>query len=63
MKQSVIDKKIIDREALELEKFYNHFSDIIKDIKHTQFEVEDVFDYKLGKHSILPEETSKSKNC
>ena len=45
LKQSMVDqKKIIEKEALELKKFYKHYLDKRKDImKNTQFKAEDVF--------------------
>ena len=44
LKQSVVDKKIDEKEAFEIKKFYSHYLDKRKEImKNTQFKVEDVF--------------------
>ena len=42
--QSMIDKKIDEKEALELKKIYNHYLDKRKQIMDsTKFKVEDIF--------------------
>ena len=49
-KQSMIDKKIDEKESSELKKFYNHYLDKRKEImKKTEFKVEDIFGEKMNK--------------
>ena len=44
LKQSMVDKKIDEKEAQELKKSYNHYIDKRSEImKSTSFKVEDVF--------------------
>ena len=57
LKQSMIDKKIDQKEAEELKKIYNHYFDKRSEImKNTQSKVEDVFGDVISKDSISPEQ-------
>ena len=61
--QSMIDKKINEKEALELTKIYNHYLDKRKEIKNSiKFKVEDIFGDVISKDSISPEQTTKLNN-
>ena len=63
LSQSMIDKKIDDKEALELKKIYNHYIDKRKEIKDsTKFKVEDIFGDVISKDSISPEQITKLNN-
>ena len=63
LKQSMIDKKIDEKEALELKKIYNHYIDKRSEImKNTSFKVEDVFGDFISKDSITPEQITKLNN-
>ena len=53
LKQSMVDKKIDEKEALELKKIYNHYVDKKSEImKNTQFKVEDIFNDIINKDTI-----------
>ena len=59
----MIDKKIDEKEALELKKIYNHYIDKRKEIMNsTSFKVEDIFGDVISKDSISPEQTIKLNN-
>ena len=59
-KQSMADKKIDKKEAMELKKIYNHYLDKRSEImKNTSFRVEDVFGDVISKDSISPEQITK----
>ena len=61
--QSLIDKKIDEKEALELKKIYNHYLDKRKEIMDsTKFKVEDIFGDVISKDSISPEQITKLNN-
>ena len=63
LKQSMIDKKIDEKEAMDLKKIYNHYLDKSSEImKNTSFRVEDVFGDVVSKDSISPEQITKLKN-
>ena len=63
LNQSMIDKKIDKKEALELKKIYNHYLDKRKQIMDsTKFKVEDIFGDVISKDSISPEQITKPKN-
>ena len=63
LNQSMIDKKIDEKEASELKKIYNHYVDKRKEIMNsTKFKVEDIFVDVISKDSILPEQITKLKN-
>ena len=60
LKQSMVDEKWNEAKALELKKIYNQYLDKRKEIKkNTSFKVEDVFDDKILKNSISPEQITK----
>ena len=63
LKQSMIDKKIDEKEAQELKKIYNHYLDKRKEImKNTQFRVEDVFGDVILKDNLCHEQITKLNN-
>ena len=63
LNQSMIDKKIDEKEALELKKIYNHYLDKRKEIMDsTKFKVEDIFGDVISKHSISTEQITKLNN-
>ena len=63
LKQSMVDKKIDEKEAQELKKIYNHYIDKRKEImKITQFKVEDVFGDVLSKDNFSQEQITKLNN-
>ena len=63
LKQSMIDKKIDEKEAMELKKIYNHYFDKRFEImKNTSFRVEDIFGDVISKDSISPEQITKLNN-
>ena len=63
LKQSMIDKKIDEKETQELKKIYNHYIDKKSEImRNTSFKVEDIFGYVFSKDSILPEQIIKLEN-
>ena len=63
LNQSMIDKKIDEKEALELQKIYNHYIDKKKEIMDsTKFKVEDIFGDVISKGSISPEQITKLNN-
>ena len=60
LNQSMIGKKIDEKEALELKKIYNHYIDKRKEIMDsTKFKVEDIFGDVISKDSISPEQITK----
>ena len=63
LKESMIDKKIDQKEAEKLRQIYNHYIDKKKDImKSTKFKVENTFGDVISKDSILPEQITKLNN-
>ena len=63
LKQSMIDKKIDEKEASELKKIYNHYLGKRSEImKNTSFRVEDVFGDVISKDSISPEQITEPNN-
>ena len=63
LSQSMIDKKIDEKEASELKKIYNHYLDKRKEIMDsTKFKVEDIFGDVISKDSISPEQITKLNN-
>ena len=63
LKTSLIDKKIDEKEALELKKIYNHYLDRRKEImKKTQSKVEDVFGDAISKDNFSQEQITKLNN-
>ena len=56
----MIDKKIDEKEALELKKIDNHYVDKRKEIMDsTKFKVEDIFGDVISKDSISPQQITK----
>ena len=63
LKQSMIDKKIDEKEADQLKQIYNHYIDKKSEImKNTSFKVEDVFNDIIHKDTISPEQITKLNN-
>ena len=63
LKQSMVDKKIDQKEAEELKKIYNHYLDKRKEImKNTSFKVEDVFGDVISKNNFSREQITKLYN-
>ena len=63
LKESMIDKKIDQKEAEQLKQIYNHYTDKkIEIMKNTSFKVEDVFNDIIHKDSISPEQITKLNN-
>ena len=60
LKQSMVGKKIDEKEAQDLKKIYNHYIDKKTEImKNTSFKVKDVFGDVISKDSISPEQITK----
>ena len=60
LKQSMIDKKIDQKEAEQLKQIYNLYIDKRKEIMDsTKFKVEDLFSDVISKDSISPEQITK----
>ena len=63
LNQSMSDKKIDEKEALELKKIYNHYLDKRKQIMDsTKFKVEEIFGDVISKDSISPKQLTKLNN-
>ena len=63
LKQSMVDKKIDEKEAQELKKIYNHYIDKRSEImKNTSFKVEDVFGDVISKDNFSQERITKLNN-
>ena len=63
LKQSMIDKKIDEKEAQELKKIYNHYIDKRSEMmKNTSFKVEDVFGDIISKDNFSQEQITKLNN-
>ena len=61
--QSMVDKKIDEKEAQELKKIYNHYLDKRREImRTTQFRVEDVFGDVILKDNLYHEQITKLNN-
>ena len=59
----MIDKKLDEKEGLELKKIYNHYIDKRKEIMNsTKYKVEDIFGDVISKDSISPEQITKLNN-
>ena len=62
LNQSMIDKKIDEKEAPELKKIYNHYVDKRTEIMNsTKFKVQDSFGDVISKDSLSPEQIPKLK--
>ena len=60
LKESMIDKKINEKEAEQLKQVYDHYTDKKSEIKkNTQFKVEDVFTDVISKDTISTEQITK----
>ena len=63
LKESMIDKKIDQKEAEQLKQIYNHYVDKKSEImKNTQFKVEDIFNDVMNKDTISQEQIIKLNN-
>ena len=63
LKESMIDKKIDQKEADQLKQIYNHYVDKKSEImKNTQFKVEDIFTDVISKDTISSEQITKLNN-
>ena len=63
LKQSMVDKKIDEKEAEQLKQIYNHYVDKKSEImKNTQFNVEDIFTDVISKDTISTEQITKLNN-
>ena len=63
LKESIIDKKIDQKEAEQLKQIYNHYVDKKSEImKNTSFKVEDVFNDIIHKDTISQEQIIKLNN-
>ena len=63
LKESMIDRKIDQKEAEQLKQIYNHYVDKRSEImKNTSFKVEDVFNDIIHKDTISPEQITKLNN-
>ena len=64
LRESMIDKKIDQKEAEQLKQIYNHYVDKKSEImKNTQFKVEDIFSDCISKDTISTEQITKLNNC
>ena len=63
LKESMIDKKIDQKEADQLKQIYNHYLGKKSEImKNTQFKVEEVFTDVISKDTISSEQITKLNN-
>ena len=63
LKESMIDKKIDQKESEQLKQIYNHYVDKKSEImKNTSFKVEDVFNDIIHKDTISPEQITRLNN-
>ena len=63
LKESMIDKKIDQKEAEQLKQIYNHYVDKKSEImKNTQFKVEDIFSDVISKDTNSTEQITKLNN-
>ena len=63
LKESMIDKKIDQKEAEQLKQIYNHYVDKKSEImKNTRFRVEDIFNEVINKDTISQEQIIKLNN-
>ena len=63
LKQSMVVKKIDEKEERELKKIFNHYLDKRKDnMKNTSFKVEDVFGDVMSKDNSSQEQITKINN-
>ena len=63
LKESMVDKKIDQKESEELKKIYNHYIDKREEImKNTSFRVEDIFGDVINKDNISQDQIIKLNN-
>ena len=63
LKESMIDKKIDEKESEQLKQIYNHYIDKKSEImKNTQFKVEEIFTDVISKDTIPTEQINKLNN-
>ena len=63
LKESMIDKKIDEKEADQLKQIYNHYVDEREEFMNsTIFKVEDIFGDVISKDSVSPEQITKLNN-
>ena len=63
LKESMIDRKIDQKEAEQLKQIYNHYVDKRSEImKNTSFKVEDVFGDVISKDNFSQEQITKLNN-
>ena len=63
LKESMIDKKMDEKEAEQLKQIYNHYIDKKSEImNNTSFKVEDVFGNVINKDTISTEQIIKLNN-
>ena len=63
LKESMIDKKIDQKEAEQLKQISNHYVDKKSEImKNTSFKVEDIFSDVISKDTISTEQITKLNN-
>ena len=63
LKESMIHKKIDEKESEQLKHIYKHYIDKKSEImKNTQFKVEDVFTDVISKNTIYTEQITKLNN-
>ena len=63
LKQSMVGRKIDEKEPLEIKKIYHHYLNKLNDImSNTQFRVTDIFGKFLGRKCISTEQIIKPKN-
>ena len=63
LKESMIDKKVDEKEANQLKEIYNHYIDKKSEImKNTSFKVEEVFNDIIHKDIISQEQITKLNN-
>ena len=63
LKESMIDRKIDQKESEQLKQTYNHYVDKKSEImKNTQFKVEDIFTDVISKDTISTEQLTKLNN-
>ena len=56
----MVEKKLDEKEAVELKKIYNHYVDKRKEFMNsTEFKVENTFGGVISKDSISSEQTNK----
>ena len=63
LNQSMVDKKIDEKEAQELKMIYNHYIERrSENMKNTSFKVQDVFGDVISKDNFSQEQITKLNN-